>query len=50
MWALKDMQIVAGIADQAGLALPVTGAVKELVKEAKRIKASNPPQWTRKGS
>ena len=29
-------------------ALPVTGAVKELVKEAKRIKASNPPGWTRK--
>ena len=47
MWALKDMQIVAKMADQAGLSLPVTGAVKELVKEAKRIKATNPPQWTR---
>jgi 3-hydroxyisobutyrate dehydrogenase len=35
------------MADQAGLSLPVTGAVKELVKEAKRIKASNPPKWTR---
>ena len=46
-WALKDMQIVAKMADQAGLSLPVTGAVKELVKEAKRIKASNPPTWTR---
>jgi 3-hydroxyisobutyrate dehydrogenase len=47
MWALKDMQIVAKMADQAGLSLPVTGAVKELVKEAKRIKANNPPKWTR---
>jgi 3-hydroxyisobutyrate dehydrogenase-like beta-hydroxyacid dehydrogenase len=46
-WALKDMQIVGQIADEAGLALPVTGAIKELVKEARRIKASNPPQWTR---
>jgi 3-hydroxyisobutyrate dehydrogenase/2-hydroxy-3-oxopropionate reductase len=41
------MQIVSKMADQAGLALPVTGAVKELVKEAKRIKATNPPRWTR---
>ncbi len=48
MWALKDMQIVAKMTDQAGLSLPVTGAVKELVKEAKRIKATNPPKWTRK--
>ncbi|HEY2137845.1 MAG TPA: NAD(P)-dependent oxidoreductase [Xanthobacteraceae bacterium] len=47
MWALKDMQIVSKMADKAGLALPVTGAVKELVKEAKRIKATNPPKWTR---
>ena len=47
MWALKDMQIVAKMADQAGLSLPITGAVKELVKEAKRIKATNPPKWTR---
>jgi 3-hydroxyisobutyrate dehydrogenase-like beta-hydroxyacid dehydrogenase len=46
-WALKDMQIVLKLADKAGLALPVTGAVKELVKEARRVKASNPPRWTR---
>jgi 3-hydroxyisobutyrate dehydrogenase len=45
-WALKDMQIVSKMADQAGLALPITGAVKELVKEARRIKATNPPKWT----
>ncbi|MEA2907686.1 MAG: 3-hydroxyisobutyrate dehydrogenase [Alphaproteobacteria bacterium] len=48
-WALKDMQVVAEMADRAGLSLPVTGAVKELVKEARRIKASNPPDWTGKG-
>jgi 3-hydroxyisobutyrate dehydrogenase-like beta-hydroxyacid dehydrogenase len=47
-WALKDMQIVSQMADQAGLALPITGAIKELVKEARRTKATNPPAWTRK--
>jgi len=46
-WALKDMQIVSKMADQAGLSLPITGAVKELVKEARRVKAANPPKWTR---
>ena len=45
-WALKDMQVVAAMADKAGLSLPITGAVKELVKEARRIKAANPPAWT----
>jgi 3-hydroxyisobutyrate dehydrogenase-like beta-hydroxyacid dehydrogenase len=45
-WALKDMQVVAAMADKAGLSLPITGAVKELVKEARRIKAANPPDWT----
>ena len=45
-WALKDMQVVAEMTDKAGLSLPVTGAVKELVKEARRIKATSPPNWT----
>jgi len=45
-WALKDMQIVADLADKAGLSLPVTGAIKELVKDARRIKASSAPKWT----
>ena len=45
-WALKDMQIVAYMTDQAGISLPITGAIKELVKEARRIKATNPPNWT----
>ena len=48
-WALKDMQVVAEMTDKAGLSLPLTGAVKELVKEARRIKATNPPNWTGKG-
>jgi 3-hydroxyisobutyrate dehydrogenase/2-hydroxy-3-oxopropionate reductase len=47
-WALKDMQIVSGISDRAGLALPLVGIVKELVKEGRRVKASDPPPWTRK--
>jgi len=45
-WALKDMQIVSKMADGAGLSLPLTGAIKELVKEARRVKAANPPAWT----
>jgi 3-hydroxyisobutyrate dehydrogenase-like beta-hydroxyacid dehydrogenase len=45
-WALKDMQIVADMTDKAGLSLPTTGAIKELVKEARRVKAANPPNWT----
>jgi 3-hydroxyisobutyrate dehydrogenase/2-hydroxy-3-oxopropionate reductase len=47
-WALKDMQIVMQMADKAGLSLPLTGAVKEMVKEGRRIKATNPPGWTKK--
>jgi 3-hydroxyisobutyrate dehydrogenase/2-hydroxy-3-oxopropionate reductase len=49
-WALKDMQIVSQMADKAGLSLPVTGAIRELVKDARKLKASNPPGWTRKAS
>jgi 3-hydroxyisobutyrate dehydrogenase len=45
-WALKDMQIVADMTDRAGLSLPITGAIKELVKDARRIKATNAPKWT----
>jgi 3-hydroxyisobutyrate dehydrogenase/2-hydroxy-3-oxopropionate reductase len=49
-WALKDMQIVADMTDRAGLSLPITGAIKELVKDARRIKATNAPKWTGKGT
>jgi 3-hydroxyisobutyrate dehydrogenase len=47
-WALKDMQIVSQMTDSAGLSLPLTGAIRELVKDARRIKATNPPAWTGK--
>ena len=46
MWALKDMQIVMRMADSAGLSLPIAGQIKELVKDGRRIKVSNPPDWT----
>ena len=46
MWALKDMQIVMRMADSAGLSLPLAGQIKELVKEGRRVKVSNPPDWT----
>ena len=45
-WALKDMQIVMKMADKADLSLPISGAVKELVKDARQIKAKNAPKWT----
>jgi 3-hydroxyisobutyrate dehydrogenase/2-hydroxy-3-oxopropionate reductase len=48
-WALKDMQIVTQMTDKAGLALPITGAIKELVKDAKRLKSGGEvPDWTGK--
>jgi len=47
-WALKDMQIVTEMTDKAGLSLPITGAIKELVKDARRIKAKSAPRWTGK--
>jgi len=46
-WALKDMQIVADLTDKAGLSLPITGAIRELVKDARRLKAGDgAPKWT----
>jgi 3-hydroxyisobutyrate dehydrogenase-like beta-hydroxyacid dehydrogenase len=48
-FALKDMQIVSQMADKAGLSLPLAGAVREMVKDAKRLKASpQAPAWTGK--
>jgi len=46
LWALKDMQIVTRMADEARLCMPVAGAIKELVKDARRIKQTSPPDWT----
>lgn len=45
-WALKDMQIVSKMADRSNLGLPLIGAVRELVKEGRKIKQTNPPDWT----
>jgi 3-hydroxyisobutyrate dehydrogenase len=48
-WALKDMQIVSKMTDNAGLSLPLTGMVREQVKDARRVKATpNAPAWTGK--
>jgi 3-hydroxyisobutyrate dehydrogenase/2-hydroxy-3-oxopropionate reductase len=50
-WALKDMQIVSKMTDKAGLSLPITGMARELVKDARRLKATpNAPAWTGKKS
>ncbi len=45
LWALKDMQIVSRMADSAGLSMPIAGAIKEMVKDGRRIKTTNPPDW-----
>jgi 3-hydroxyisobutyrate dehydrogenase-like beta-hydroxyacid dehydrogenase len=50
LWALKDMQIVIRMADQAGQSMPIAGAIKELVKDARRIKQTNSPDWTGRAS
>ena len=48
-WALKDMQVVSDLSDRHNLSLPISGAIKELVKDARKIKATNPPDWTGEG-
>lgn len=48
-WAQKDMQLVSKMTGEAGLSLPIMDAIKELAKDAKRIKAENPPDWTGRG-
>jgi 3-hydroxyisobutyrate dehydrogenase/2-hydroxy-3-oxopropionate reductase len=48
-WALKDMQIVSQMADNANITMPVAGAIKELVKQGKTLKQSGEvPDWTGK--
>jgi 3-hydroxyisobutyrate dehydrogenase/2-hydroxy-3-oxopropionate reductase len=46
LWALKDMHIVSRMADNASISKPIAGAIKELVKDGRKIKLSNPPDWT----
>ena len=45
-WAAKDMQCVSKMSDEFGLSLPIMGAIKELTKEARKVKATNAPDWT----
>lgn len=47
-WALQDMNLVAEMTDAAGLSLPLAGAVRELVKDARRAKSNGGPDWTGK--
>jgi 3-hydroxyisobutyrate dehydrogenase/2-hydroxy-3-oxopropionate reductase len=49
-WALKDMQILSRMTDRANLGMPLIGAVRELVKEGRKIKQTNPPDWTGSGT
>ena len=37
---------IGKMADKVGQAMPIAGAIKELVKDGRRIKLSNPPDWT----
>jgi 3-hydroxyisobutyrate dehydrogenase/2-hydroxy-3-oxopropionate reductase len=39
------MQIVTAMADKANLTLPVAGMIKELVKDGRRVRLTNPPDW-----
>jgi 3-hydroxyisobutyrate dehydrogenase and related beta-hydroxyacid dehydrogenases len=46
-WALKDMQVVLGMCDEAGGSFPMLGFVKEQVKDGKAVKARGEgPGWT----
>lgn len=46
-WALKDMQLLLDMADDAGGAFPLMGLVKELVKDGRASKLrGDAPGWT----
>lgn len=45
-WALKDMQLLLDMCDEAGGGFPLTGLVKELVKDGRRSKLDgDAPGW-----
>lgn len=47
-WALKDMQLLLDMCDRAGESFPLTGLVKEQVKEARESKLrGEAPGWTK---
>src|SRR5262249_20237703 len=50
LWALKVRQVVNRMADETKLCRPIAGGIKELVKDARRIKQTNPPDWTGRAS
>lgn len=46
-WALKDMQLLLDMCDRAGASFPLTGLVKELVKDGRQSKLrGDAPAWT----
>ncbi|MDA0652358.1 MAG: hypothetical protein O3C49_03655 [Proteobacteria bacterium] len=50
-WALKDMQIIQGLMDKSNMGSPLIGTVRELVKEARKLKARGAvPDWTGLGT
>ena len=47
-WALKDMQLLLDMCDRAGESFPMTGLVKELVKDGRESKLrGDAPGWTK---
>ena len=47
-WALKDMQLLLEMCDRAGESFPLTGLVKEQVKDARKSKLrGDAPGWTK---
>lgn len=48
-WALKDMQMMEKLTDSENMTLPLAGLIKELVKDGRKIKATNPPDWSGEG-
>lgn len=47
-WAQKDMQVVAQMADAAGLSLPLAATAEGLVEDARQVKSNGAPDWTGK--
>jgi 3-hydroxyisobutyrate dehydrogenase-like beta-hydroxyacid dehydrogenase len=48
-WALKDMQMMEKLMDSENMTFPLAGLIKELVKDGRKIKATNPPDWSGEG-
>lgn len=48
-WALKDMQMMEKLMDGENKSFPLAGLIKELVKDGRTIKATDPPDWSGEG-